>query len=52
MLLSLRKEIPNYYYEGELWKELSAFAKENKINISDETFSIYTMKNIKKKMLM
>ena len=40
-VLSLRKEIPNYYYEGELWKELSAFAKENKINISDETFSIY-----------
>ena len=25
-VLSLRKEIPNYYYEGELWKELSAFA--------------------------
>ena len=40
-VLSLRKEIPNYYYEGELWKELSAFAKENKIEISDETFSIY-----------
>ena len=52
-VLSLRKEIPDYYYEGELWKELSAFARENKIDISDETFSIYiTMMNIKNKMLM
>ncbi|MFV0363229.1 MAG: MerR family transcriptional regulator [Suipraeoptans sp.] len=40
-VLSLRKEIPNYYCEGELWKELSTFVKENKIEISDETFSIY-----------
>ena len=43
------KEIPNYYYEGELWKELSAFAKENKINISDETFSIYHNEEYKEK---
>ena len=42
------KEIPNYY-EGELWKELSAFAKENKINISDETFSIYHNEEYKEK---
>ena len=48
-VLSLRKEIPNYYYEGELWKELSAFAKENKINISDETFSIYHNEEYKEK---
>ncbi|HGS9041179.1 TPA: MerR family transcriptional regulator [Clostridioides difficile] len=48
-VLSLRKEIPNYYYEGELWKELSVFAKENKINISDETFSIYHNEEYKEK---
>lgn len=41
--------IPNYYYEGELWKELSAFARENKIDISDETFSIYHNEEYKEK---
>lgn len=40
-VLSIRKEISNYYAEGKLWKELSAFAKKNKIDISDQTFSIY-----------
>lgn len=41
LVLSLRKVIPNYYAEGNLWKELSDFAKQNKIEPSSETFSIY-----------
>lgn len=40
-VLSLRKVIPNYYAEGELWKELSDFAKERNIDLSEDTFSIY-----------
>lgn len=41
LVLSLRRIIPDYYAEGELWKELSAFATENQVDISDNTFSIY-----------
>lgn len=48
-ILSLRKVIPNYFYEDELWKELSAFVKENKIDISDATFSIYHNEEYKEK---
>lgn len=40
-VLSLRKIIPDYYAEGDLWLELSNFAREKKIDISAETFSIY-----------
>lgn len=40
-VLSLRKIISNYYAEGELWKELSDFAKQHKNEISYDTFSIY-----------
>jgi len=40
-VLSLRKVIPNYYAEGELWKEMSKFVDENNISISNNTFSIY-----------
>lgn len=40
-VLSFRKVVPNYYCEGDLWKELSAFAKKHKIEISSFTFSIY-----------
>lgn len=40
-VLSLRRIVPTYYCEGELWKELSAFAKEQKIEISNHTFSLY-----------
>lgn len=40
-VLSLRKIVPTYYSEGDLWNEISAFAKENKIEISNSTFSIY-----------
>lgn len=40
-VLSLRKRVPTYYSEGDLWKELSSFASEQKIEISNTTFSIY-----------
>lgn len=40
-VLSLRKVISDYYAEGQLWQELSAYAKENRIAISGNTFSIY-----------
>lgn len=40
-VLSLRKVIPNYYAESELWKELSEFSKQYKVEISNDTFSIY-----------
>lgn len=40
-VLSLRRRIPDYYAEGSLWKELSAYAHQNRISISNETFSIY-----------
>ena len=40
-VLSLRRIVPTYYSEGDLWKELSAFAEEQKIEISNQTFSIY-----------
>lgn len=40
-VLSLRKVISDYYAEGDLWMELSAFARENNVEVSSETFSIY-----------
>lgn len=40
-VLSLRRVIPDYYAEGELWKELSEFVDQYKIDITNETFSIY-----------
>ena len=40
-VLSLRRVVPNYYSEGDLWQELSAFATEQKEEISGNTFSIY-----------
>ena len=40
-VLSLRKIIPDYYAEGLLWKEMSAFAASRHIQITDDTFSIY-----------
>lgn len=40
-VLSLRRIAPTYYSEGVLWKELSAFAREQKIEISHHTFSVY-----------
>lgn len=40
-VLSLRKVIPDYYAEGELWQELSAFARQQNLELSSDTFSIY-----------
>ena len=40
-VLSLRRIAPTYYSEGELWKELSALAKERRIEISNQTFCVY-----------
>lgn len=40
-VLSLRKKIPDYYCEGGMWQEMSAFAREQRISVSGETFSIY-----------
>ena len=40
-VLSLRRVIADYYGEGALWQELSAFAARNQISTSSETFSIY-----------
>ena len=40
-VLSLRRIIPDYYAEGQLWVEMSTFADKNNIPISTNTFSIY-----------
>lgn len=40
-VLSLRRKIPDYYAEGMLWKELSEYAKRERIQVSEETFTIY-----------
>jgi len=40
-VLSLRRTVPDYYAEGQLWQELSAFAAENAISVSSSTFTIY-----------
>lgn len=40
-VLSFRKRIKNYYAEGEMWKELVAFAKQIDIDISETCFSLY-----------
>jgi DNA-binding transcriptional MerR regulator len=42
-VLCLRKTIPNYFHEGQLWKELGKFVTERavKINATVENFAIY-----------
>lgn len=40
-VLSLRKVVPTYYSEGDLWKELADFANKHKIDIESRTFSIF-----------
>jgi len=40
-VFSLRRVVPDYYAEGLLWKEMSAFADKHNIPISNNTFSIY-----------
>ncbi len=39
--LTLRRTIPDYYAEGELWKELSSFISEHPVQITDCVFSVY-----------
>ena len=40
-VFSLRRVVRDYYAEGQLWKEMSAFADENNIPISNNSFAIY-----------
>lgn len=40
-VFSLRRIVPDYYAEGQLWKEMSAFADKHSIPISNDTFTIY-----------
>lgn len=40
-VLSLRKIVPTYYSEGDLWNEIVSFAKSHKIEIANNSFSIY-----------
>ena len=40
-VLSLRRRVPDYYAEGDMWKEMSIFAAAHHIPVSDNTFSIY-----------
>lgn len=40
-VLSLRRVVPSYYSEGELWQELSAFVKQSHGEVSEEAFSIF-----------
>ncbi|MDK2966254.1 MerR family transcriptional regulator [Lacrimispora sp.] len=40
-VLSLRRTLPDYYAEGDLWQELSILAIEHQIQLSKGTFSIY-----------
>ncbi|SHJ96269.1 MerR family transcriptional regulator [Desulforamulus aeronauticus] len=40
-VLSLRRIIPDYYAEGELYQEISTFAVQHQIEISSKVFAIY-----------
>lgn len=40
-VLSLRRTVADYYAEGQLWKELSAFAHQQRIPVSGNAFTIY-----------
>ena len=40
-VFSLRRVVDDYYAEGLLWKEMSAFADKHNIPVSNNTFSIY-----------
>lgn len=40
-VFSLRRNVSDYYAEGQLWQEMSAFAGQNNIPISNHTFTIY-----------
>ncbi len=41
LVFSLRRVVPDYYSEGRLWKELSAYAREHNIPVAYDTFTIY-----------
>ncbi|MGL5512508.1 MAG: GyrI-like domain-containing protein, partial [Sporomusa sp.] len=40
-VVSLRRIVPDYYAEAQLWEEMSSFANEHNIFISSNTFTIY-----------
>ncbi len=41
-VLSLRKMIPNYFAEKQLWEELTCFVKKNKVKLTNElNFAMY-----------
>ena len=40
-VISVRKVVPTYYSEGELWQELSMFAASRNVHISGEPFTLY-----------
>lgn len=40
-VLSLRRTVPDYYAEGGLWQELSAFAEQQRVQLSGDSFTIY-----------
>lgn len=48
-VLSLRRIVPNYYSEGDLWNEMCAFAEKHAIKISSNTFAIYHDEEYKEK---
>ncbi len=37
-VLSLRKIIPDYYAEGDMWQEMSRYAAKHQIPVSGVTF--------------
>ena len=46
-VFALRRIVPDYYSEGQLWKEMTDYAGMNKIIVSDKTFTIYHDKDYK-----
>ena len=40
-VFSLRRIVPDYYAEGQMWQEMSHFAGKHKIPVSSNTFTIY-----------
>ena len=40
-VFSLRRIVADYYAEGELWQEMSAYANEHKIAVSQNTLTIF-----------
>jgi DNA-binding transcriptional MerR regulator/DNA gyrase inhibitor GyrI len=49
MVLSLRKTVPDYFYEGSLWEELEKFTQKNKVSLplNQYNFAIYHDTNYK-----